>query len=394
MSRPSDRVERLPRYAVGELAVIKQQLLERGQDVIDLAAGDADLPPPPEAVQALHDALGDSRMSRYGFQVGLKAFREAIADYMERRFAVTVDPMTEVLPLIGSKDGLVHLPLAVLNPGDVCVLPEPGYPAYIGGAVLAGAEVAFQPLLPEQDFLLELEDLDAQRLRRARLLFLNYPNNPTTAVAPREYLERTVEACHRHDVVLAYDNPYCEVTFDGYRAPSVLQVPGAREMALEFHSLSKSFCMTGWRLGWAVGSADLIGTLNRMKSYVDTGPFLAIQHAGAVVLNQAERLAKPVRARFQERRDRAVAALRGIGIEVEPPAATMYLWFPVPGGVESAAFAREALESENVMVLPGSAFGGEGFIRIALTVEPERMVVAAERLGRVVNRDEVTSATV
>ncbi len=394
MTHPSRRVERLPRYAVGELAVIKQQLLERGEDVIDLAAGDADLMPPREAVEALHHALGDSRMSRYGFQVGLKAFREAVADYMDRRFGVSVDPVTEVLPLIGSKDGLVHLPLAVLNPGDVCILPEPGYPAYIGGAMLAGADIESRPLLPENRFLLELDDIPRERLDAARLVFLNYPNNPTTAVAPRDYLVRTVEACHRHDVVLAYDNPYCEVTFNGYRAPSVLEIPGAREVTLEFHSFSKSFCMTGWRLGWVVGSAELIANLNRMKSYVDTGPFLAIQHAGATVLNQAERLITPVRARFKERQDAAVRALRSIGLEVPPPLATMYLWFPVPNGSASAAFARRALESENVMVLPGSAFGGEGFIRVALTVEPDRMWEAARRLARVVNRDEVSRAPV
>ena len=387
MSRLSARLGTLPSYTVGELAVAKRRLLAAGIDVIDLGAGDADLPPPEVAVKALREALADPAMSRYAFQIGLVGFREAVARYMERRFAVTVDPMTEVLPLIGSKEGLAHLPLAVLDPGDVCVIPEPGYPGYMG-ALLAGADVERYRLRADQGFLLELGDLRADRLAAVRLVFLNYPNNPTTAVAPREYLERTVEACRRNDIVLAYDNPYCELTYDGYRAPSVLEISGAREVALEFHSLSKSFCMTGWRLAWAVGSADLIAALSKVKSYVDAGAFLAIQRAGAAVLDRAESLVEPVRRRFQERRDAAVELFSNAGFPVDPPKATTYLWIELPADLASAAFAADLLEGEGVVVVPGAAFGeaGEGYFRVALTVEPERLGEAALRAGRVLTR--------
>jgi len=351
--------------------------------VIDLSAGDADLAPPEVAVEALARAATEPAMSRYAFQVGLIEFREAAAAYMQRRFNVDVDPMTELLPLIGSKNGLAHLPLAVLDAGDVCVVPEPGYPAYTG-AVFADADILRYPLVAAKGFLVELEDMPMERLAATCLAFLNYPNNPTTALAPNDYLERTIETCHRHEIVLAYDNPYCEITFDGYRAPSILEFDGAREVTLEFHSLSKSFCMTGWRLGWVVGSATLISALTKVKSYVDTGQFLAIQKAGAAVLNQAEQLIEPIRETFEVRRDAGVEAFRKAGLVVDSPKATMYLWIQLPDGGSSADFARRLLENEAVAVMPGSAFGsaGEGYFRIALTVGVDRLAEAGERLSR------------
>jgi LL-diaminopimelate aminotransferase len=383
LNTPSSRLARLPAYAINELAAAKKRLLAAGRDVIDLSAGDADLPPPEIAVEVLAKAAAEPAMSRYAFQIGLIEFREAAAGYMKRRFGVDVDPMTELLPLIGSKNGLAHLPLAVLDAGDVCVVPEPGYPAYMG-AVLADADVELYPLRAERDFLVELDDLPAERLAATRLVFLNYPNNPTTALAPRDYLERTVEICHRHDIVLAYDNPYCEITFDGYEAPSILEIEGAREVSLEFFSLSKSFCMTGWRLGWVAGSAKLVAALAKVKSYVDTGQFLAIQKAGAAVLNRAEELVAPIRETFEVRRDVGVEAFRRVGLTVESPKATMYLWIPLPGSGTSADFAQELLEKEAVAVMPGSAFGkaGEGYFRIALTVGRDRLTEAADRLGQ------------
>jgi LL-diaminopimelate aminotransferase len=372
----------LPAYAINELAAAKKRMLTAGRDVIDLSAGDADLAPPAIAVETLARAAADPAMSRYAFQVGLVEFREAAAAYMQRRFGVDVDPMTELLPLIGSKNGLAHLPLAILDAGDVCVVPEPGYPAYTG-AVLADADVFRYPLVPEKDFLVELDDIEEDRLAATGLAFLNYPNNPTTALAPRDYLERTIETCHRHDIVLAYDNPYCEITFDGYRAPSILEFEGAREVSLEFHSLSKSFCIAGWRLGWVVGSADLIAVLTKVKSYVDTGQFLAIQKAGAAVLNQAEELIEPIRDTFKKRRDAGVEAFKSAGLNINTPKATMYLWIELPGGGSSAEFAQRLLEDEAVAVMPGSAFGaaGEGYFRIALTVGAERLAEAGERLS-------------
>ncbi len=383
----SQRMALLPSYKINELAASKKRLEAAGRAVLDLGAGDADFPPPAIATAALHEALGDPAMSRYAFQVGLLEFRQAVARYMKRRFAVVVDPVTEVLPLIGSKNGLAHLPLAVCNPGDVCVIPEPGYPGYMG-AYLADADVERYRLREEQAFLLELADIPAARLAKASLVFMNYPNNPTTAVAPVDFLERTIEICRRYDIALAYDNPYCELTFDGYRAPSILELSGARDVALEFHSFSKSFCMTGWRLGWAVGSADLIALLSKVKSYVDTGVFLAIQRAGAVVLDQAESLVEPLVRQFEERRNVAVAAFNQAGIAVETPRATMYLWLRLPEGVPSAEFASGLLEHDGVLVMPGSAFGeaGEGYLRIALTVVPDLLRDAAARVGRALSR--------
>jgi LL-diaminopimelate aminotransferase len=375
-------------YAVGELAALKRRLIADGTDVIDLSAGESDAPPPEIAVTELRRALADPAMSRYAFQAGLCEFREAVAAYMLRRFNVVVDPVTEVLPLLGSKEGLAHLPFAVLNPGEGCLVPDPGYPPYVGGAILAAAELVLAPLRSEAGFLVELDELPRGRLARLGLAYLNYPNNPTTAVAPREYLERTVAACQRHGIVLAYDNPYCEITFDGYRAPSVLEIEGAREVALEFHSLSKSFAMTGWRLGWAVGGAELIEALSRVKGFVDTGPFLAVQRAGAVVLENAETTAGPIRRAIAERRVVAVELLGRAGLSVAKPKATMYLWVPVPQGFSSAGFADALLKEAAVMVVPGSAFGagGEGYVRFALTVDRERLAEMAKRVAAVMER--------
>jgi LL-diaminopimelate aminotransferase len=393
MSRSSQRLNKLPHYAVNELAVAKKRLLAEGVDVIDVSVGDPDIPPPDIAVQSLREALADPAMSRYSFQVGLVEFREAVARYMERRFAVSIDPMTEVLPLIGSKNGLSHLPFAVLDTDDICVIPEPGYPGYFG-TYLTDAEVLPYPITPDKGYLIELDDLRDDQLYRTGLAFLNYPNNPTSAIAPFDYLERSVAVCHQHDIVLAYDNPYCELTFDGYVAPSILQVPGARDVTLEFHSLSKSFCMTGWRLGWAAGSAELIAALQKVKSYVDTGPFLAVQRAGAAVLDCAEALVEPIRREFEERRNAAVSSFVEAGFEVETPKATMYLWIELPEELPSANFAKRVLQEENVAVLPGSALGasGEGYFRIALTVAPERMQQAAQGIGRVLSQVRTSGA--
>src|SRR5205823_13423805 len=283
--------------------------------------------------------------------------------YLQRRFSVRCDPFTELHPLLGSKEGIAHLAMALLDGGDVAVVPEPGYAVYEGGTVLAGGEPYPYALTPRTAFLLELAEIPAEVIRRTRLVYLNYPNNPTAAVAPRDYLERTVEFCRRHDILIAYDNPYCEITFDGYVAPSIFEIPGAMDVAVEFHSLSKSFCMTGWRLGWAVGRPDRIKALARVKNYVDTGAFLAVQAAGAEVLQQAESIAGGYAAQFKDRRDAIVPALRANGFDVEPPRATLYLWVPLPEGLASAAFQMRALEDVGVVTLPGSAFGAgaEGF---------------------------------
>lgn len=383
MIQLSQRLQALPGYPLAEIPTIKRRLIEAGVDVIDLGAGDNDVPADTSIVEAMRAAVRVPALGRYGFQQGLPAFRQAASRWLERRFGQRFDPVSELLPLIGSKEGLSHLPHAVINPGDVAIVPEPGYQAYIGGSILAGAEVYIVPLRADRHFLVELDAVPEPVLRRARIVFLNYPNNPTSAIAPRDYLERTVAACRKHGILLAYDNAYCDLTFDGYVAPSIFEIAGAREIAVEFFSLSKSFSMTGWRIGFAAGRPELIGALTRVKSYVDTGPWLAIQQASVTALDHAETLVVPIRDELARRRDAAVAALRDAGFTVEVPKAAMYLWVALPGGVVSAAFARRALEERGVVVLPGSGFGpsGEGYFRIALVTPAARLAEAIGRLG-------------
>ncbi|HAY76436.1 MAG TPA: LL-diaminopimelate aminotransferase [Gemmatimonadetes bacterium] len=388
MPKASSRFGALPPFPLAEMKMMRSRIEARGVDVIDLGAGDAPLDPPLDVVNKVHEVIGDKSYSRYAFQSGSKTFREAISSFMKRRFSVDVDPVTEVLPLIGSKDGLAHLPFAYIGPGDAAVIPDPGYQAYLGSVTLAGGEPWLVPLSPENDFLIPLGDLPPEVVKRTRILYLNYPNNPTTAVAPDEYFEEAIEFCSRNDVVLAHDNAYSEFGFEGYRPPSVLEFQGAREIAIEFHSLSKTFNMTGWRLGWAVGNTEMIAALSKVKSFMDTGQFMALQTAGAAALEVAEDWVPGNIAVFEERRDRAAAALRLAGFDVALPKAAMYLWIPVPGTESSEGFATRALEEEGVIVLPGAALGrgGEGFFRIALTVDAGRLEQAAERLGRVIAR--------
>lgn len=388
MPRLSARYRGFPDYPLADVPALKRRLVAEGRDVIDLGAGDALLPPPPAAAEALAEAARDPAMSRYGFQLGLPAFRESVARWMGKRFGVALDPFAEVLPLIGSKEGIAHLAFAYLEPGDAAILPDPGYQPYRGGTLLAGAEPVAVPLRPENDFLLPFRDLPSDVVRRARILYLNYPNNPTAATAPDAYLRDAVAFCREHDLVLAYDNAYSEIAFDGYAPPSILQVDGARDVAVEFHSLSKTYNMTGWRLGWAAGSAPVVAALARVKTFVDTGAFLAVQAAGAAVLDRSAGWAAANVEEFRGRRDAAVEALRDAGFDVTPPRATMYLWVPVPGGEPSDSFARRALLEEAVVVMPGAALGagGEGYFRIALTERAARLVEAGARLGRVAAR--------
>jgi len=384
MIKTSARLAALPGYPLAELPGIKRQLIAAGRDVIDLGAGDNDTPPPAPAVAALQAAVENPANSKYGFQQGHPQFRRAASEFVHRRFGKRFDPATELVPLIGSKEGIAHLPFAFLNPGDVAIVPEPGYQAYLGGTVLSAGEPHIAPLRPESGFLVDFDRIPASVLDRTRLVFLNYPNNPTAAVAPLEYLEKVVAICRKRGIVLAYDNAYCDITFDGYRAPSIFEIQGAEEVAIEFFSLSKSFSMTGWRIGFAVGRPAFVGPLTQVKTYMDTGPFLAIQEAGVVVLDRAEEFTAPICAEIQRRRDAAVPALRAAGFQVGLPKAAMYLWVSLPAGLASKPFAMHALQEEGVLVLPGSAFGpaGEGFFRIALTVPAPRLIEAVDRLAR------------
>jgi LL-diaminopimelate aminotransferase len=379
------RFSTLPDYPLATIPQRKRELLERGVDVIDLGAGDADLAPPAAALARMQEAVVEPKLSRYGFGMGYLPYREAVSAFMQRRFGVTCDPMTEVVPLIGSKEGLSHLAFAYMEPGGVGIIPEPGYNAYQGGTLLADGEAYRYPLRPRTKFLVELDEIPTDVLDRARILYLNYPNNPTAAVAPIEYLERVVKTCRERDILLVYDNAYSEMAFDGYVPPSIFEVDGARDVAIEFHSLSKTYNMTGWRCGWAARRPEVAKNLAKVKSFVDTGQFMAVQAAGVAALESHDSFLPGNLAIFKERRDAAVTAFRAAGFACEVPLATMYLWIKLPDGVASAEFAERLLEDEGVIVMSGSSFGagGEGFFRISFITPPDRIAEAAGRAGRV-----------
>ncbi|HVZ77580.1 MAG TPA: aminotransferase class I/II-fold pyridoxal phosphate-dependent enzyme [Gemmatimonadaceae bacterium] len=385
MPRISNRLETLPEYVLARIPQRKRELLARGVDVIDLGAGDADLMPPEAAQAKLAEAVTVPAMNRYGFGLGYVPFREAVSAWMHKRFGMKFDPMTEIVPLLGSKEGISHLALAYVEPGQCTIVPEPGYNSYAGGTLLAGAEAYRYALRPRTNFLVELDDIPEDVLRRTRILYLNYPNNPTAAIAPRDYLERVVRQCRERDILLVYDNAYSEMAFDGYVPPSIFEIDGARDVAIEFHSMSKTYNMTGWRCGWAVAKPEIAGALARVKSFVDTGQFMAVQAAAVAALESYDDFLPRNLAVFRQRRDAAVAAFREAGFSCEVPRATMYLWVPLPEGVPSALFADRLMDEEGVIVMPGSGFGagGEGFFRISFITSPERIAEAARRAGRV-----------
>ena len=385
MPQLAGRFRTLPEYPLATIPQKKRELIARGVDVIDLGAGDADLAPPPAAVEALAKAAHTPAMNRYGFGLGLVAYREAIAAWMQKRFGLRVNPLTEIVPLIGSKEGISHLALAYLEPGRIGIIPEPGYNAYQGGAMLASGQPYRYALRPRTNFLVDLDDIPEETLRQTRVLYLNYPNNPTAAIAPRDYLERVVARCRELDILLVYDNAYSELAFDGYVPPSIFEIDGARDVAIEFHSLSKTYNMTGWRCGWSVASPEISSVLTKVKSFVDTGAFMAVQAAGVAALESYDSFVPANVATFKARRDAAVEAFTAAGFSCESPRATMYLWIPLPDGVPSALFADRLLEEEGVVAMPGSGFGagGEGFFRISFIVSPERIAEAARRAGRV-----------
>ncbi|MEJ7809437.1 MAG: aminotransferase class I/II-fold pyridoxal phosphate-dependent enzyme [Gemmatimonadaceae bacterium] len=385
MPQRAARLAKLPPYLLASIPQKKRELLARGVDVIDLGAGDADLLPPPAALAALERAARDPAMHRYGFGLGLPAYREAVSRWMEGRFGLHFDPLAEVVPLLGSKEGISHLALGYLEPGDVAIIPEPGYAAYAGGTALSDGVAHLYPLRPRTNFLLELDEVPREVLRRTKLVYANYPNNPTAAIAPRDYLERLVACCAEHDILLMYDNAYSELAFDGYRPPSIFEIDGARDVAVEFHSLSKTYNMTGWRCGWAVARPEVCATLGQIKSFVDTGQFMAVQSAGVAALESYAEFVPRNIATFRERRDAAVLAFRSAGFACAVPQATMYLWLELPEGVPDAVFAERLMMEEGVVLLPGSAFGagGEGFARVSFITSPERIAEAAARAGRV-----------
>jgi len=382
------RFETLPEYVLARIPQRKHELLKKGVDVIDLGAGDADLMPPESALRRLTEAVYIPGMNRYGFGLGLVQYREAVSAWMKKRFGLTFDPLKEIVPLIGSKEGISHLALAYMEPGRVAIVPEPGYASYIGGSLLSAGEVYKYALRPRTNFLVELDEIPAETLKRTSVLYLNYPNNPTAAIAPIDYLKRVVKRCRELDILLVYDNAYSEMAFDGYVPPSIFEIDGARDVAIEFHSMSKTYNMTGWRCGWACARPEIAAALAKVKTFVDTGQFMAVQSAAVAALESWEQFLPRNVAVFKERRDAAVTSFRAAGFNCETPKATMYLWIPLPEGVPSATFAERMMEDEGVIVLPGSGFGagGEGFFRISFITSPARIAEAAQRAGRVLKK--------
>jgi LL-diaminopimelate aminotransferase len=378
----SNRLKSLPPYHFAEYNKKIAALRAAGVDVINLSIGDPDLPTPPEVVEVLRAAAGDPVNQRYPEYAGMPELRSAIAAWFARRFGVELDPAREVVPLIGSKEGLAHLPLAVMDPGDVALMPDPNYPVYPTAVALAGGICHMVPLDPARGWLPDLADVPVDVARRARTLWLNYPNNPTGASATRAFFAEAVAFAGAHDLLLIHDMAYAEVAYDGARPPSVLEVPGAKEVAIEFHSLSKAYNMAGFRIGMAVGNAVAVEGLTRLKSNLDTGIFRPIQLAAVAALGLSASWLAERNAIYQRRRDRIVAACRRLGLATEKPEAGLYVWPRVPEGRTSSAFALELLERAAVAVTPGTNFGadGEGYVRISLTAPDERIDEAVGRM--------------
>ncbi len=378
------RLQALPPYLFAEMDRLKQEQVKKGVDIISLGIGDPDLPTPPHIIQALARAAADPANHQYPSYEGMPAFRKAAADWYRSRFGVTLDPATEVLSLIGSKEGIGHLPLAFVNPGDVVLVPDPAYPVYQAGALFAGGEAYPMPLTRDRSFLPDLDAIPTAVLKRAKILWLNYPNNPTGAVAPREFLARAVQFAERRRLILAHDAPYSELAYDGYRPESILSISGAKEVTVEFHSLSKTYNMTGWRVGFVVGNAEILKGLGRVKTNLDSGVFQAIQDAAIAALTGPQQCVVDNCRIYQERRDVLVGSLREMGFAVEAPKATFYLWVPVPKGFTSRSFSLEILAKAGIVLTPGSGFGaaGEGYVRATFTVSVDRIREAVERIKK------------
>jgi LL-diaminopimelate aminotransferase len=384
--RSSRRLERIPPYLFAELERKVAAKRAAGVDVISLGIGDPDTPTYPPIVSAAQDAVGDPGTHRYPTNRGRPEFRQAIAAFYERRFGVELDPETEVMATIGAKECIFNLNLAFLDPGDVALAADPGYPVYTGGPLLAGAESVLMPLLAERDFIPDLEAIPESALKRARLMFFNYPNNPTGAVVPDGFFERVVDLASRAELLAVHDNAYSETTYDGYVAPSFLATPGAKQTGVEVFSLSKGYNMTGWRCAAIVGNAEAIEHYWRLKSNIDSGLFEAVQLAGVAALTpQLDDEVRAMNAIYERRRDLVCEALAEAGVKVTPPKGTIYVWAPVPDGFQSAAaYCEHVLEEAGVVISPGGAYGpsGEGFFRISLTTPDDRLAEAVERLRR------------
>ncbi|HIB53687.1 MAG TPA: LL-diaminopimelate aminotransferase [Nitrospirales bacterium] len=378
----SDRIKNLPPYLFAAIDAAKQAAKSRGMDIIDLGVGDPDLPTPVLIIDSLAAAAKDPKNHQYPSYIGMLSFREAVAKWYQRRFSISIDPEREALTLIGSKEGIGHIPLAFINPGDVVLVPDPGYPVYSVATTFAGGVVHTMPLTRANGFLPDLDGIPADVCTRAKLMFLNYPNNPTTAIATREFFARVIEFASRHNIIVCHDNAYSEIYFDDCRPISFMEVDGAREVGVEFHSLSKTFNMTGWRIGSVVGNESVVAGLGKVKTNIDSGVFQAVQEAGITALGADDQIVADARAIYQERRNVLVPGLKALGIDVYPTDATFYVWMDVPSSFTSASLASHLIEKIGIVATPGNGFGdaGEGYLRMTLCAPKERLAEAVDRM--------------
>ncbi|MGE5371856.1 MAG: LL-diaminopimelate aminotransferase [Solirubrobacterales bacterium] len=384
----NNAMKNLPPYLFARIEKKIDEAKEKGIDIISLGIGDPDRPTPDRIIEAGIRGLKDAANHQYPSSVGMLSYRKAVADWYQSRFGVTLDPKTEVVSLIGSKEGIGHMSSCFLNPGDISLVPDPGYPVYSIGALLAHANPFKMPLLEKNGFLPVLEDIPADIARQAKLMWINYPNNPTGAMANDDFYKKCIAFAKEYDILLCHDAAYSEVTFDGVKGPTLFQYEGAKEVGIEFHSVSKTYNMTGWRIGWAVGNPYAVEVLGRFKSNVDSGAFQAVQVAAIEALSGPQDCVAEMRELYRERRDVVISGLRKMGWTIEPPKGSIYVWAKVPKGYTSAEFAELALEKAGVIITPGNGYGeyGEGYFRIALTVEKERIVEALDRMYKAIGQ--------
>ena len=380
----AERIKNLPPYLFASIDKMKQEAVKKGIDIINLGIGDPDIPTPPNIVKRLQEAVKNEKYHQYPSYEGLLIFRQAVADWYKNRFNVKLNPEDEVLTLIGSKEGIGHFPFAYINSGDIALVPSPAYPVYNAGTLFAGGQPFIMPLKKENNFLPDLDAIPKDIAKKAKLLFINYPNNPTSAIAEKDFYNRVIDFAVKNNIIVAHDAAYSEIYFDNYKPMSFLEVDGAKEVGIEFHSLSKTYNMTGWRIGFAVGNKEIISALGKVKSNLDSGVFEVVQEAGIEALTCDQSIVEDIRKVYQERRDVLVAGLKSLGIEFEIPKATFYVWLRTPKGFTSADYTAHLLNKAGLVTTPGNGFGedGEGYVRIALTVKKERMSEAIERMKK------------
>jgi len=382
----SKRLKRLPPYLFVKIDRAKRQARQEGRDIIDLGIGDPDEPTPQFIIDALNEAVKDPSTHKYALDAGLPELRNEIASWYKKRFNVSLNPDTEVLPLIGSKEGIAHMPLAFVNAGDTALVPDPCYPPYKSGVIFCGGNIELMPLLQEGNFLPDIAGIKKSTAKKAKIMYLNYPNNPTSACADLKYFQGVVKFAEENNIIVCHDAAYTELSFDGCRPPSFLSAKGAKGLGVEFHSLSKTFNMTGWRIGFVVGNKDIVSAIAKVKSNIDSGIFSAIQRTGIVALRNYDKQIGPLRSLYQKRRDILCEGLNSIGWRVEKPKATFYVWLKCAKGFDSIKLAKHLLDRSDIVVTPGVGFGpnGEGYIRMALTIAEERLQEAVGRIKKVI----------